>query len=687
MKKQKLLKTLLVAVGLCAGASAWADTGSATVKMTYVDYSNADTSFGEIATGETARAGYNKAPSEGGTVGFANTGWGVNYITYLQVDASTLPDGATITNATLTFDQSGSTDGKRTTGVGAGYNTSTWSSTMTYNTADKTIYLLGGQVWTSTKSETTFENKSIEITKAFAGDDDNIVTILLYETAAAGCYIKNPAVSITYTTQAAANYTIKYIAEIDGVETELKASRSETGIVGESAAIVESDQAAITYKDWRYLYSSNNASETTIASDGSSVVKVVFRAATKKNYTVTSTYKDAESNSHDLAWTSSGFIWEDQSSADIYFPFYQLYNGNTLVTRDRVSNELKYTATIANDGDVVNVEYKAAGIENIYLLSEAEDLGTGLTESATSFTNRVSGRKLIYGASGTLLSLPAGKYIVTLCVAGKPNNSNTTYQAFAGSEQIITDYNSEGNYINNAVSSAFTIYGTTPITFTCAGSSTDRGIDIVYVQKTGDVELPANATATLGKNGYATFASAYDLDLSNLSGVKAYTASLSGNELSFTECTDKVVAGTGLLLKGTADAEVSIPVATADAAAVAGNALTGVTAATDLKSDAESNYIFVMKKAENAAEELTFLPLATESVTVPAGKAYVTVAASEFAESRSLSIKFSDETTAISKVQNAEVANGSYYNLNGQRVATPAKGLYIVNGKKVIVNN
>jgi hypothetical protein len=28
--------------------------------------------------------------------------------------------------------------------------------------------------------------------------------------------------------------------------------------------------------------------------------------------------------------------------------------------------------------------------------------------------------------------------------------------------------------------------------------------------------------------------------------------------------------------------------------------------------------------------------------------------------------------------------NGSIYNLNGQRVTTPKKGLYIMNGKKVV---
>ena len=219
--KRKLINSmrlLLVAVGLCVGAvSAWAESLVPTVKMTYVDYNNPTTSNGEIATGETARSGYNKI--SGGSVGFENTGWGVNYITYLQVDASALPSGATITNATLSFKQSGSTDGKRVTTVGAGYNSSTWSSTMTYNTADRSITTIGSLVTTSTKSATTFEDKEINITAAFAGEADNIVTILLYETAAAGCYIKNPAVSITYTNETPYNVTF---AETHGASITVK---------------------------------------------------------------------------------------------------------------------------------------------------------------------------------------------------------------------------------------------------------------------------------------------------------------------------------------------------------------------------------------------------------------------------------------------------------------------------------
>jgi hypothetical protein len=46
-----------------------------------------------------------------------------------------------------------------------------------------------------------------------------------------------------------------------------------------------------------------------------------------------------------------------------------------------------------------------------------------------------------------------------------------------------------------------------------------------------------------------------------------------------------------------------------------------------------------------------------------------------------------NEVTAIQTVANGQQlkANGQYYDLQGRKVAQPAKGLYIVNGRKVVV--
>ena len=72
--------------------------------------------------------------------------------------------------------------------------------------------------------------------------------------------------------------------------------------------------------------------------------------------------------------------------------------------------------------------------------------------------------------------------------------------------------------------------------------------------------------------------------------------------------------------------------------------------------------------------------------TVPAGKAYLQF--NEEISARELTFDFDSETTAISELTNTNLTNytNDYFNLAGQRVANPTKGLYIVNGKKVILH-
>jgi len=52
---------------------------------------------------------------------------------------------------------------------------------------------------------------------------------------------------------------------------------------------------------------------------------------------------------------------------------------------------------------------------------------------------------------------------------------------------------------------------------------------------------------------------------------------------------------------------------------------------------------------------------------------------------RSFTIDEEGETTGINAVNGEGFMVNGYYNLNGQRVAKPTKGLYIVNGKKVVI--
>lgn len=182
------------------------------------------------------------------------------------------------------------------------------------------------------------------------------------------------------------------------------------------------------------------------------------------------------------------------------------------------------------------------------------------------------------------------------------------------------------------------------------------------------------AVSTTLLNTYGTIASAYALDCANLpTGLTAYqVTSIAADKVTLTQVTEAVAAGTGLILKGTGGETYNIPVVASGTDISATNKLNAAVTATDV----EANAAYVLYKDE--------FRKVTNASSVPAGKAYL-LATDVPAEARSLTFDFGDATgiSAIAKSQEPN-ANG-YYNLAGQRVAQPQKGLYIQDGKKVII--
>lgn len=72
-----------------------------------------------------------------------------------------------------------------------------------------------------------------------------------------------------------------------------------------------------------------------------------------------------------------------------------------------------------------------------------------------------------------------------------------------------------------------------------------------------------------------------------------------------------------------------------------------------------------------------------DSFAIAANKAYLAVPAS-VAGTRN-GFAFGDDATGINNVNVNENVNGSVFDLQGRKVSTPGKGLYIVNGKKVVI--
>ena len=263
--------------------------------------------------------------------------------------------------------------------------------------------------------------------------------------------------------------------------------------------------------------------------------------------------------------------------------------------------------------------------------------------------------------------------------------NNTEYVALkslAAGQIVQIECGSAPTIVSNLTAiPASTYTGTYTYTATAAGDvivSIGKGV-VLKTIKLCDATVPA----TLGTNGYATFASAYPLDLTTANlpaGVKAYKASVSGKTVTFTALDQTVPANTGVLIEGTPSASVDIPVV-ATGTAVTGNAFEVNTTGATFTGD-DSYYYFGLVK--NTLKFGVFDPSTT---AIPASKAYLKVLKSSVdAGARELNVVFEDEATGISAIpMNCEVMNNNYFDLQGRRVAQPTKGMYIVNGKKIII--
>ena len=190
-----------------------------------------------------------------------------------------------------------------------------------------------------------------------------------------------------------------------------------------------------------------------------------------------------------------------------------------------------------------------------------------------------------------------------------------------------------------------------------------------------------------GTYGMATFSSTHALDFTGITDVSVYTitaANKATGELTKSPVTGQVAASTGLYIEGEANASAYVPVTTYDTAAD-GNMLVGVNSEISSLSQTtgdNTNYILTVNSANGNVAPPKFFKVNTAGNTVPAGKAYLQIptasAAREF-------FWFGEDATAIDAVEQNATVDGTAYNLAGQRVAQPTRGLYIVNGKKVIV--
>ena len=201
-------------------------------------------------------------------------------------------------------------------------------------------------------------------------------------------------------------------------------------------------------------------------------------------------------------------------------------------------------------------------------------------------------------------------------------------------------------------------------------------LDEIKLISTAEVEKPK---VTIGETGYATFC--YGEPVVFPEAVKVYAAYImTDGYVKLEELLNKdVPANSGVILVATpGEYELNY---TGEIT----NATTEIMKLNDLKAateDVTTTGIYIMAEVDG---KVGFHPM--ESGKLEAGKAYLEANDVEGvipAGARFIAIEGTDLPTGISSTMHYELGTMNCYDLQGRRVAQPAKGLYIVGGKKVV---
>ena len=181
--------------------------------------------------------------------------------------------------------------------------------------------------------------------------------------------------------------------------------------------------------------------------------------------------------------------------------------------------------------------------------------------------------------------------------------------------------------------------------------------------------------------GYATFSSSYNVAVPEGLTAKYSTGVSANGKINWVKYDGYgIPANEGALLQGTAGTTYKFTPATSTPTSLNGsNILKPIATKQQLASPSGATAYILSKVSGN----LGFYKVNSDGGSwVAAGTAYLEVP--QVAGARDFYLFDNNETTSINTIEKTQT-KGLTYNLNGQRVTQPAKGLYIVNGKKVIM--
>ena len=217
----------------------------------------------------------------------------------------------------------------------------------------------------------------------------------------------------------------------------------------------------------------------------------------------------------------------------------------------------------------------------------------------------------------------------------------------------------------------------------------------------------SSRSVTLNANGFASFCGSVDYDFTDVEGLKAYAATGYDDATGTIWLTrvKRVSAGTGLLLMGAAGGSYTIPSTGVSSYYV--NMMVGNQTSSDITiyttSGDMTNYYLKGNKLLKADGKdgnpikpgKAYMQIPTKHVTrggeggvMPEELAYQVIDEPEVIPMQALTRALGGEddgTTDIRETVRPRLDDNVFYNLQGQRVDKPTKGLYIRNGKVIVI--
>lgn len=334
--------------------------------------------------------------------------------------------------------------------------------------------------------------------------------------------------------------------------------------------------------------------------------------------------------------------------------------GNSIVVAEDTKNSKWVAMSTSNiNGD------KTDYFESVDLVKVGDKyITTGKLDDILFYVNTVDGK--------TSIQNPADNKYVQATGAKEVSYTEKEYLWSNNGEQLAAAQTAHGTLQYNVAAPRFTTY------------AKKVGQYATIVDKSNVYEGAVIAlSGTDGTHYFTTFSSDKAVEFVDAT---VYTVGVNENKLSLNEVKgNQVPANTGVLVQSNKTDAMYVYIESAPA--IEGNLLrASVTEQTTTGADDTKEYKYYMLSYNKDNENLGFYWGENDGAafTSKAGRAYLAVEkTNEVAAVKGFSL--SDMETGISQVCGSAANNGVIYDLQGRRVERAVRGLYIMNGRKVMV--